>query len=97
MTTEYAPIDISNVPDLLDIAEEVRRTKRPRLLRRANEDLAIISPVRTAAQSSLKKKSSADMDAFWSSFGSWKDVDTEALKADIYESRRLSTKPRPDL
>ena len=30
--------------------------------------------------------------AFFSSAGSWKDVDTDVLKKQIYESRRISTR-----
>lgn len=101
MATEYTPIDISkgNVPDLAELAEEVHRTNRPRILRRADEDIAVIAPVRKPVRrSAIKKKSAADMEAFWSSFGGWKDVvDTDKLKADIEESRRISTKPRPEL
>lgn len=100
MATDYTAIDLSKgtAPDLGELAEEVRRTNRPRMLRRANEDIAVIAPVRRkTARSPLKKKSDADMAAFLSSAGGWKDVDTERLKADIYESRRLSTKPRPEL
>jgi hypothetical protein len=98
MATEYASIDIGDAPSLSELADEVRRTNRPLVLRRADEDIAIISPVKkTTKRSSVKKKSAADMAAFWSAFGGWKDVDTERLKADIYESRRLSTKPRPEL
>jgi hypothetical protein len=98
MTTEYASIDIGNAPSLGELADEVRRTNRPLVLKRADEDIAIISPVKkTMKRSPIKKKSAADMAAFWSAFGGWQDVDTERLKADIYESRRLSTKPRPEL
>jgi len=80
------------------LADEVRRTNRHLILKRAAEDIAVISPVKkTMKRSPIKKKSAADMDAFWSAFGAWKDVDTERLKADNYESRRLSTKPRPEL
>lgn len=98
MASEYIPLDISTAHDLLELAEEVRRTNRPRLLRRANEDIAVIAPVRKRpVRSPFKKKSSADIASFLSAAGSWKDEDTDKLKADIYESRRLSTRPRPDL
>jgi hypothetical protein len=100
MAHEYPVIDLnnSNVPDLADVAEEVHRTRQPRVIRRADEELAVIAPVRKkAARSPFKKKSQADIDAFLSAAGSWKDVDIDKLKADIAESRRISTKPRPQL
>jgi hypothetical protein len=96
-------IDISNNPDLLRIAEEVRRRNTSTVLRNGNEDVAIMTPVadgakRTTGRSPIKKKSAAAMAIFLSSAGGWKDlVDTDKLKADIYESRRLSTRPHPDL
>jgi hypothetical protein len=75
MAHEYPAIDLNSghVPDIAALAEEVHRTKQPRVIRRAPED----------------------MEAFWSSFGSWKDVDTEQLNAANAQSRRISTKPRP--
>ena len=98
MASEYPSVDISNTPELLKLAEDVRKTNRPRVLRRADEDIAVIAPVKkTTKRSPFQKKSKADIDAFLASAGGWKDVDTDRLKADIYESRRLSTKPRPEL
>ena len=100
MATDYTAIDLGKdtAPDLADLADEVHRTKRPRVLRRANEDIAVIFPIRKKpARSPLMTKSDSDMAAFLSSAGGWKDVDTDRLKADIYESRRLSTKSRPEL
>lgn len=100
MASEYAPIDISkgNAPDLAELAEEVHRTNRPRVLRRADEDIAVIAPVKRPVKRSLfKKKSQADIEAFLSAAGSWNDEDTDALKEAISASRHLSTKPRPEL
>ncbi len=41
----YKPIDISNDPELLKLAEEVHTTHEPRILRRDDEDLAVLMPV----------------------------------------------------
>jgi hypothetical protein len=100
MAHEHPAIDLNtdDVPDIAQVAEEVHRTKQPRVIRRADEDLAVIVPVKKAAKRrALPKKSPEDMEAFWSSFGSWKDVDTEQLKVANAQSRRISTKPRPAL
>lgn len=95
---EYIPVDISTVHNLEELAEDVRRTNRPHVLRRADEDIAIIVPVKKETKRSVpRKKSKADIASFLASAGGWKDVDTDRLKEDIYESRHLSTKPRPDL
>lgn len=44
MAAEH-PVDISNVPELVRLAEDVRTTRQPRVLRRANEDLAVLAPL----------------------------------------------------
>ena len=99
MAHDYETLDITHHPDLLRLAEEVRRTNTPTVLRRDNEDLAVLMPVaegatRKARRSSIRKKSQADIDAFLSSAGGWKDlVDTEQLKRDIAESRARSSRP----
>ena len=38
-------IDISRIPELLHLAQEVRSTNEPRILQQESEDLAILSPV----------------------------------------------------
>jgi hypothetical protein len=45
MAKELTSIDISNVPDLLRVAEDVRATNTPRVLRRNNEDIALVVPI----------------------------------------------------
>lgn len=50
MASEYAPIDISHTPELLKLAEEVQKTNRPRVLRRADEDIAVITPIAKPAK-----------------------------------------------
>ncbi len=84
--THPTPIDITNMPDLVRLAEEVEATKIPRELRRENKPVALITPVTGA-------KTKADYEAFKSAAGSWKDVDTDRLIKDIYEQRRRSNKP----
>jgi hypothetical protein len=90
--------DITHNPDLLRLIEEVRRTNVPLVLRRDNEDVAVLMPVPDdtirKARRSPSKKSQADIDAFLSSAGGWKDlVDTEQLKRDIAENRSRSSRP----
>lgn len=50
MAKELKPVDVANHPELLRLAEEVRATREPRLLRRESEDLAIVTPIRPARQ-----------------------------------------------
>ena len=92
MAKEMDYIDISSIPDLLRIAEEVRTTKKPHVLRRDNEDLAVLIPITPARHRA--KRTKADYNAFLAAAGGWKGlVDTDKLIEDIYESRALSTEP----
>ena len=45
MVRQPKAIDVTNMPETLRIAEEVRATNEPQLLRRDSEDLAIVMPV----------------------------------------------------
>jgi hypothetical protein len=100
MAEHAEPIELGDASELLRVAEEVRRSHTPRLLRHAGEDLAIVVPI---AHTSTKRrrgreKTEADYESFRRAAGSWKDlVDTDKLIEDIYESRRISTRPPVDL
>ncbi|HXT34960.1 MAG TPA: hypothetical protein VN837_05230 [Chloroflexota bacterium] len=89
------PIDITNMPELARLTDEVRATNRPVALQRNHETVAVLMPAKRAPQPRRTTKSSeADIQAFLSSAGSWEGiVDTEKLKQDIYESRRISSRP----
>jgi len=50
MSRHIIPIDASNFPDLLKIAEEVNATKTPRLIKRNGETLALLMPTGTAGK-----------------------------------------------
>ena len=96
MPEAYKPIDISNDPELLKLAEEVHSSHTPRILRRNDEDLALLVPVKPKRK--RKGKTEKDLEAFRASAGGWKDlVDTDKLIADIYESRRHSFRPPVEL
>jgi hypothetical protein len=45
MSSNLTPIDISNMPELLDLVEEVEATKTPRALKRDDKVVAVLSPV----------------------------------------------------
>jgi len=93
MTKELRPIDVSDIPELLRIAEEVGATREPRVLRRDRRDLALVVPIPGVRKTRGRVKSKDDMEAFLSSAGGWKEVDTDKLVADIYASRRRSVRP----
>jgi hypothetical protein len=69
MAKEPKHIDISGIPELLSIAEEVRRTNEPRILRQDSEDLAILAPIKTVAKRSAKGKPTSADDPLWNIVG----------------------------
>jgi hypothetical protein len=50
MVREPVSMDISHDPGLLQLAQEVRRTGRPRLLRFDGEDIAVLMPAKNRAR-----------------------------------------------
>ena len=48
MARELQPIDISGMPEVAQLADEVERTKRPRVLRRGDKDVAVLMPATSA-------------------------------------------------
>jgi hypothetical protein len=97
MTKHLIPI-VRSLPDLLRLAEEVKETKTPRVLKKADETVAILIPFGAATKPKKKRgKTQADYEAFLSAAGSWNDVDIEKFKNDIFESRRLGSRPPVEL
>jgi len=91
-------IDITDVPDILRLAEEVSRSNQPRILQRAGEDLAVVLPVGSRPKRRRGAKTEAELAAFRASAGGWKGlVDTDQFIKDVYESRRISTRPPVEL
>ena len=50
MSRHLTTIDISNFPDLVRIVEEIKHTKKPRILKQDSEPVAMILPMETATQ-----------------------------------------------
>jgi hypothetical protein len=47
MAREPVPLDVSNTPEVLRLAQEVQVSGRPRMLRQGRENLAVLMPVYT--------------------------------------------------
>jgi alpha-beta hydrolase superfamily lysophospholipase len=47
MTREHAPIDISAMPEMVRLVDEVARTRRPRVLRHGTKAVAVLTPAAT--------------------------------------------------
>lgn len=97
MTKEIKTVNIADFPELLRLVEEVRESNEARVLRRDGEDLAILLPAARKRRRPGRAKSPADLEAFRSAAGSWRDVDTDKLVEDSYESRRRSSRPAVQL
>ena len=78
--------------DFVHIFNRVVREKTAIVVEKKGRGLAILKPMRSAL-TRRRKKSAADYKAFVSAAGSWKDVDTDKLVADIRDSRKRSSRP----
>ncbi len=97
MRAEHEPIDVSASPELLRLAEEVRSTGRPRVLRRDGEALAMIVPLPPRGARGLKQRalSARDVAIFRSAAGTWSDVDVERFLAEVYAARDVPDERPP--
>jgi hypothetical protein len=88
MVAEPIPVDVDSIPGLAALAEEVRRTGTPRLLRRDGEDVALLMPPARPKRRRRKPTPEEALRALEASFGAWKGlVDGEQLKRDLKASR----------
>jgi hypothetical protein len=78
MAAEPGYIDISNSPDLTRIAEEVRATKKPKVLRRGDDEVAVISPVKPKRNRKLGKPL-APSDSLFAIIGKAKIADADEV------------------
>jgi len=84
MSSTLTPVDISNMPELLDLVEEVEATKKPRELMRGNKPVALLTPI---------VKNKAKWENIRATFGSWSDLDADKIIADIYRWREEGSRP----
>ena len=91
MTTNPIPIDISNMPDLMRLAEEVEATKKPRLLKRDNTPIALLTPVKGKQAQQAKSKAIKETLAL---AGAWGNRDWNEVEAEL-DRIRHSSKPTP--
>ena len=85
MAKEMQRVDVSNIPELVRIAEEVQKTNRPRLLGKDKEDLAIIVPISPTKGPGAKGRLFTKDDSLWKLVGSAASEDpTDAAKKHEY-------------
>ncbi len=89
--SQPTPIDITNMPDLVRIAEEVEATRKPRVLKRDNTPIAILTPVTKNRSSQATSKAIKETLAL---AGAWSDLDFDEM-LDSLDHIRHDSKPTP--
>ncbi len=89
--SQPTPIDITNMPDVVRIAEEVKPTNKPRVLKRDNTPLAILTPVKKKQSAQAKRKAIEETLAL---AGTWSDLDFEEM-LNALDHIRHDSKPTP--
>ncbi len=99
MANEFRPIDISNLPDLLRIAEEVRATGKPHVLRRASEDIAVLMPItpdQRRADTAIDGPTSKRLKSrLLSLAGAWSDLDADRMIEELFKARHEAPPSAP--
>ena len=85
------PIDITNMPELVRIAEEVEASQQPRVLKRDNTPIAMLNPVKKQQSNQAKQQAIAETLAL---AGSWSDLDLEEM-LDALDHIRHDSQPTP--
>ena len=68
MAHEMIPIDITNAPELRRLAEDVAAPRTPRVLRRDNEDVAVVVPA-SPKRSARRGQPTSEDDPLWQIIG----------------------------
>ncbi len=89
--TDPTPIDITNIPELVRIAEEVEASKKPRLLKRDNMPIALFTPVKQKPSHQAKSRAIKETLAL---AGAWKDLPSDRMEEEL-DRIRHSSKPTP--
>ena len=92
MSSILTPIDISKMPDLLDLVEEMEATKKPRELKRDDRVVAVLSPV-LEWDKDAPRPTKADYQKSLAAIGSWSDLDPDELIAKISRWREEGSRP----
>jgi hypothetical protein len=86
MTREAVSIDISTMPDLARVAEEVASTRTPRILTRGDKEIAVVFPASPRRRRRAKPVTDADIEAALAA--SWVGlVEPDALKRELDDAR----------
>lgn len=99
MTSQRAIIDASESPELRRVAEQVRKTLQPVVLRSGGEDIALVVPMAAEGErpSLVGEPTREQIDAVMAAAGSWAGlVEVDDLKAS-WRAARGSRRPPIEL
>jgi hypothetical protein len=54
MSRHLTPIDISNIPDLVRIVEDMKDAKEPRILKKGDAPVAMLTPLESTGEALLR-------------------------------------------
>ena len=96
MAKEKEPqrINISSIPELLKLVQEVRTTNEPAVLQQESEDLALLSPVRPKKPSKIKAKPVTRDDALFQLIGIGKSGIPGGISGKKHEYLARAYRPR---
>jgi hypothetical protein len=94
MAKEPKHIDISRIPELLSIAQEVRRTHEPRILKQESEELAMLSPILPKKRSQPTAKPVTSDDALFRLIGIGKSGIPGGVSGKKHEYLARAYRPR---
>jgi len=96
MAKEKAPkrIDLSRIPELLHLAQEVQSTNEPRILQQESEDLALLSPVGPKKRSQAKAQHVTSDDALFRLIGIGKSGIPGGVSGKKHEYLARAYRPR---
>ena len=99
MAAERRVIDVEDLADFVRLVEEVRDSQESRVIRRAGEAVAVISPLRPNRRRRHQRViTEGDLDALRSAAGSWGDhIDIDKFLEDVYAARDLDDRPPVEL
>jgi len=69
MAKELKRIDISTIPELLKLAQEVRTTNEPAVLQQESEDVALLTPIKPVSKRSVRGQPTTADDPLWQLVG----------------------------
>jgi PHD/YefM family antitoxin component YafN of YafNO toxin-antitoxin module len=93
MNSHPTPLDISHLPDLVRIVEQVEATNKPLALTKDNKIVAVLTPVEPTSK---QKKNQQAIEETLALAGSWKALDFDDMLEQLDRIRHES-KPTPPL